>query len=270
MKQTITTPAQAKYNNSRISLLTLVILSIVNLFFITLAGVYFLFSAYLPQLTISIGYELATEGGALFLVVAVILSIIVIAPYLVLWIFSKKHVGCMIAALVLFSIDSLIFLPDFIFLLQTGDFTMILDIAIRIWVLVSLALGVKYGFDAKKEREALANAPQAPEELAAEDFFAPVADTGAQRVITVTRKKSFVGMAAQIILYVGEKEACRLKNGETASFEIGEGSVTLTASISLGTGAGSIVIPAGDAALSYEAVIKSGMMSSTIVITQIL
>ncbi len=266
MNQSVTTPSGAKYNNSRVSLLTIVILSAVNLFSIAFAGTYFLFSAYLPQLLTVYGVFLAEKSGSpLFLVIAVVLSIIVIVPYFVLWILSKKRVGCMIAALVLFAIDSIIFLPDFIFLLQSGDFSMIIDIVIRIWALGSLAFGVKYGFDAKREAAQLAEAP-IPDESAAGEAAVPV-DAGVQRVITVTRQRSFVGMAVPIIFYIGQTEVCRLKNGETAHFEASSAEFVLTASATSGMGAGSITVPAGTDPLSYTAAIKNGLMSSKIEIT---
>ena len=146
-----------KYRNARCSLLTIVLLSVLNVFSMIFAETYFLFSAYLPQSFVYIGYDLAAESGDnLFLIVAGVMAVIVLIPYLLCWIFSKKRVGWMVGALCLFALDSVLFFFDFIAMIQVGEYGMIIDVVIRIWAIVSLILGVKYGFAAKKDTE---NAP---------------------------------------------------------------------------------------------------------------
>lgn len=271
---TFTSINEAKYKNMRISLLLIVIASAVNLFSIILAETYFLFSAYITQLLATIGYSLYLETEmVIFPVLMGVVGLVTIVPYLLCWIFSKKHVGWMIGALVLFSLDSLLFLPDFFAFLLGGDFTMILDLVIRIYALVSLAMGVSYGLKAKKETAAAAEAVPAMADAMVGNGtdYAPAyhGETfDVQRTVTVARKKSFVGCAVPIVICVNGNEVCRLKNGETQTVTVGSNSFELGARFTNGLGAGNTVVPAGTDALTYQATVKTGMMASQIVLTQ--
>lgn len=129
--------AQRRIGNARSSLLFIVILSIVNIFAIS-GGSYFLFSAYLPQVFIA----LAVYGDPSLLMPMIILSVIYVFPYLLCFIFSKKRKGWMIAALVLFIIDSVFFVIDVLPLLMLGDISFLFDAIIRVYALVSLITGV--------------------------------------------------------------------------------------------------------------------------------
>lgn len=271
---TFTSLNDAKYKNMRISLLLIVVMSIVNLFSVMLLESYFLFSAYLTQLLAFTGYSLYLETEKiLFPILMGVIGLISVVPYLLCWIFSKKHVGWMIGALVLFSLDSLLFLPDFLVFLLEGDISMLLDLAIRIYALVSLAMGVSYGIKAKKDAERAEEAvPTMGEALATDGTdYAPAFESATpdvERTVTVTRKKSLVGCAIPIVLYVNGKEVCRLKNGETQSFTVGSNAFELGAQLSNSLGAGSTMAPTGTDALAYQAAIKSGMMTSHVVLTQ--
>ena len=130
-------PAERKINSARSSLLFIVILSIVNIFAIS-GGSYFLFSAYLPQVFIA----LAVYGDPSLLMPMIVLSIIYIFPYLLCFIFAKKRKGWMVAALVLFIIDSVFFVIDVLPLLMLGDISFLFDAIIRVYALVSLITGV--------------------------------------------------------------------------------------------------------------------------------
>ncbi len=79
--------------------------------------------------------------------VGIVIAVFILAIYLVCWIFSKKHYGWMIAALVLFIIDTAIMGVTYVF---AGDTSGILDAVIHIWVLYYLIIGVKYGIKLKK------------------------------------------------------------------------------------------------------------------------
>lgn len=254
---------EAKYKNARISLLTIVILSAVNLFSIVFSDSYFLFSAYLPQILIYSGYDLYSQSGMQeYLIVAMVFAAIVIIPYLLAFIFSKKRVGWLVAALVMFSLDSILFLWDFIYLISAGYFDGILDLIIRIWAIGSLILGVRYGFLAKKE------AATAHEE--ASDTLS--ADQGEEyavqetRTVTVTRKKAYAGCAVAVVCHINGREVCTLKNGETKSFAAPVGEFTLSASLSNGFGAGEIVVPPV-VRMEYDLKVKMGLAASKIVIT---
>jgi hypothetical protein len=130
-------PAQRRIGNARSSLLFIVILSIVNIFAIS-GGSYFLFSAYLPQVFIA----LAVYGDPTLLMPMIVLSVIYVFPYLLCFIFSKKRKGWMVAALVLFLIDSAFFAIDVLPLLMLGDISFLFDAIIRVYALVTLIVGV--------------------------------------------------------------------------------------------------------------------------------
>ena len=267
-----------QYRSARGSLLTIVLLSVINVFSMIFSGSYFLFSAYLPQLFIYMGLDLAAESGdSLFLIVAGVFAVIVVVPYLLCWIFSKKHVGWMIGALCMFSLDSVLFLVDFVAFLQAGDFTMIIDLLIRVWAIVSLILGVKHGLAAKKEAE---NAPlEATPAFAENGDAAPdAAYSGFQRPITLIRQKAFAASLVPMACYVNGKEVCVLKNGASqtvyAPEEAFELKVMLVAANNGAFGVqpaptqGSIMVDAGTAPLTYTLRMKSGLTTATIEITQ--
>lgn len=264
----------AKYRNARISLLTIIIMSGINLFSLFLMERYFVFSAYVPRIMSFLGFNLyADTQNVLFPIFCAIAGLISIVPYLVCWIFSKNHrVGWMIAALVLFSLDSLIFLPDFLLSSLSGDLSMLLDLFIRVWALVTLIQGVVSGFRVKKE---LAEAAQAAEFAGAEanegDYF--VADNAefetAKRSMTITRKKSFACCAVPMVCYVNGEQVCVLKNGATATFEVPTASFELSTVINNGLVVGKIDIPYGDTSIAYQAVVKMGLTVGSIQITEL-
>ena len=271
-----------QYRSARGSLLAIIVMSVVNVFSMIFTDSYFLFSAYLPQLFIYTGLGMTAESGDnLFLIVAGVFAVIVVIPYLLCWIFSNKHVGWMIGALCMFSLDSVLFLVDFVAFLQMGDFTMIIDLLIRVWALVSLILGVKHGLAAKKEAE---NAPLEAEATAAfaqDGDYAPNATeySGLQRSVTVTRQKAFTASLVPMACYVNGKEVCVLKNGESQTFYAPEEAFELKVMlVAAGNGAfgvqpaptqGSITVEAGSEALSYDLRVKSGFTTATIEITRL-
>ncbi len=271
---TFTSIYAGKYKSMRASLLLIAVMSTINLITIIFAETYFLFSAYLPQLLVSVGYVLYLETEiAAFPIIMGLIGLVTIIPYFVCWIFSKKHVGWMIGALVLFSLDSLLFLPDFLVFLLDGDVSMLIDLAIRIYALVSLAMGISYGLKAKKAAATVTEAIPTMAEVLAEDGtdYAPADDdtfADFQRTITVSRKKSFYGCAMPLVIFVNGKEVCRLKNGESQTVTVGSSAFELGAQMSGGMCAGSTMVPEGTTALTYQAVIKSGMMTSHIELTQ--
>ena len=141
---------QRKYNNCRANLLLVLIFTVINLFTVTFSDSYFLFSATIPMLFplgfagINADPEAMTEMGltaqdaTTLLIVGLVIGVILTVPYLLCWIFSKKRVGWMIAAMVFFGIDCL-------FLLVSFDLSMIADILIHAWVMFYLVTGVIHG-----------------------------------------------------------------------------------------------------------------------------
>ena len=250
-------PYRAKYNAMRLSLLFILVFSTINLFS-PLLGFYMLFSAYIPQLIAEIGAVIYLEEGVLLVyVICVFLALILLLPYLLCYIFSKKKVGWMIGALVLFSIDTLFFLFDFISVLVAGDFTYVIDLLFHIYALVSLILAVKYGKDTETEMrpDYDAIASQSENDVIYGD---------ATRTLTLTRKKSFVGCAMKMTITVNGVPVCVVKNGETASVAVPCVSFALGAAFQNTLVASQSIIQSGDTNLFYTLSIKQGFSSSEI------
>ena len=257
MQNQILSPAQAKYRNARVSLLLILIFTAINLFS-PLIGFYMLFSAYIPQLFAEIGALLYFEQGIpLFYVVGVFFAILLLLPYLLCYIFSKKKVGWMIGALVIFSIDTLLFLVDFVTLLAAGDYFYFIDFFFHIYALVSLVLAVKYGKETETEvrpnYEALAS--QTENDTVYGD---------ATRTLTLIRKKSFVGCAMKMTVYVNGLAVCVLKNGETATVTVPCVAFALGAAFQNALVANEIVVMAADTDIAYTLSIKQGFATSEI------
>jgi hypothetical protein len=141
---------ERKYKNCRANLLLVLIFTVINIFAATFTDTYFLFSATIPML-LPLGMSmllndpeymaemgLTAENATTLLIVGLVVGLILTIPYLLCWIFSKKRVGWMIAAMVFFGIDCL-------FLLTTFDLSMIADILIHAWVMFYLVTGVIHG-----------------------------------------------------------------------------------------------------------------------------
>ena len=248
-----------KYNNSRQSILLLFIFSVINIFSISTLGTYFLFSAYLPQVLISLAYLDPSLTP-----VMVILSILYILPYLLCYIFSKKKAGWMIAALVLFSVDSLFFLIDLPAYLAAGEVSFLIDLFFRIYVLASLIIGVVNRKQAVsvangvQENAANENVNQGSETEGNVDFY----DT--TRQLTIHRKKKFVGCAVAILVYANGKELGKLKNGQTETFTVPARAFHLRVAFSNGLSDNSIEIAAGESPIAYEVVPKMGFTANVL------
>jgi len=266
----IPTPSETRYKSMRWTLLIILVLSALNVFSL-LSDTYFLFSTYLSQILSIVGVSLYRESGEIFyFVFCAILALISLVPYLLCFIFSKKRVGWMIGALAFFALDSVIFVID---LISYPMIESIFDIIIRIYALVSLALAVKYGTDAKKEvaaREAAEKA--AAEAAAAEKAEAVEGDADgenaeqtepATRSLTIRRKKAFVACAATVTVYVNGVSAAVLKNGTDASLSVPAGEFKLDVALGMGgsvSATNSFTIPASEGALDYTVIIKMGMV----------
>lgn len=165
---------QATYDRSRANLLLVLIFTVINLFSVTFANSYFLFSATLPAIFPAVMTQMAADEEYLatigmtpetatpLIIVGLVIGLVLSVPYLLCWIFSKKRVGWMVAALVFFSIDCLLLLISF-------DLTMILDIIIHAVVMYYLITGVINGFKLR----------DMPEDMPLPEFGAPAAEDGA-------------------------------------------------------------------------------------------
>ena len=150
---------ERKYTTARMNLLFVVIITALNVFLALIqSGTYLLFAATGPMILADFGVFLFTESGNLtFLAIFGIVAAVATIPYLLCWLFSKKHVGWMIGALIYFSLDC-------IFLLMFLDVSIILDLLFHGWVMYYLILGVVSGIKLKNMPE------DAPEVMAEGDF----------------------------------------------------------------------------------------------------
>ena len=135
------TVAQTRYNGARANLLLVLFFTLINVLLLVLeTGSYFLFSAEIPYYITTVGMMLSYETGiSLYILVATVMAVVATLPYLICWIFSKKHYGWLIAALVIFAIDTALML----YLYQIVS--IIVDIIFHGWVIWCLASGIKYG-----------------------------------------------------------------------------------------------------------------------------
>lgn len=170
---------ETTYAAARSNLLLVVVFSAINVVMrLVGSGTYFLFSASMPMACLDIAA--LTEISALTVPAAVI-ALLIIALYLLCWTFSKKHYGWMVAALVLFSLDTL--LMFFIYYIEA----VIVDLLIHVWVLYCLITGT-VAIKKMKQQPAEITYPEiAPEQPvydpAVETAFSDSAAEGAEESI---------------------------------------------------------------------------------------
>ncbi len=129
---------------ARSNLLLMIALTVVNIILLaTGADTMLLFSATVPYYVAAFG--IFSEISQL-IVAGLVIAAVILVLYLLCWIFSKKHYGWMIAALVFFILDSIAMIGLYIL---AEDFSGILDLVIHIWVLYYLIIGVRYGYKLK-------------------------------------------------------------------------------------------------------------------------
>ena len=133
--------ASTKYRNARNNLLLVIIFSLINIVLCAVGSdTYFLFSATIPYFISILGVTYALEYGlTASIYVGCIIAVIFVVPYLLCWIFSKKHYGWIIGALVYFILDTVFLLVFFL------DVSMLMDILFHVWVLVALIIGIVNG-----------------------------------------------------------------------------------------------------------------------------
>lgn len=180
-KETPRMVAQKKYSVARGNLLLMIGLTAINVILAAVGSDYMmLFSATVPYFTAVIGT--ISEFG-LPLVACIVTAFVMLAVYFVCWLLSKKYYGWMIAALVLFSLDTLVLVLLYLLAMEVSG---ILDAAIHIWVLYYLIVGVSNGAKLKNlpEDELVSNEAESMESEKVTESESPntttlrVADTG--------------------------------------------------------------------------------------------
>ena len=174
MQQNQVSPRQlalGRYRSARVDLLIVIIFTVLNIALLFgQADTMMLFSATVPYVAVVIGYAANIEaGGGLewFVTGSLIFAFVILAMYLVCWFFSKRRNGWLIAALVLFGLDTVATVLLYMGNLGKG----IMDILIHGIVIYYLVMGVKAGKQLKtlpedvvevEDSVASGYAPQAP------------------------------------------------------------------------------------------------------------
>ncbi|MBQ7378511.1 MAG: hypothetical protein IJW70_12290 [Clostridia bacterium] len=154
---------ESQYNSARVNLLIAVAFTVLNCVLAVFGGsTYFLFSCTFPYTMVSegafwTGIMLSAEEYAemgvtqadmmpmWFLYVMLVPAVIAVGLYVLCWALSKKRVGWMIAATVLFVIDTL-----FLILYYGVHVDLIMDYLFHAWVLFILIRGVIAHFRLKE------------------------------------------------------------------------------------------------------------------------
>lgn len=152
--------ALINHKKARNNLLFVVAFSVINIILLLAkASLYFLFTAEFPYFLVELGLYMTNrlpgvtpvDGVILsdtFLYVLLAIALVIIIFYLCCWIFSKDRRSLwFILALVGFSLDTLFCLYT---LIGNFDLSELLNLAFHVWVIVSLASGIKSANTLKK------------------------------------------------------------------------------------------------------------------------
>lgn len=129
---------EGKKNGARHSILLVLVFTVVNLvLLLTESDRYFLFSASIPYYLTAFGMGMDMEaGGSVFTTTALVISGVCLAAYLLSWILSKRKVGWYVVALVLFIIDTVLFVLMALAMNLLTD--SIMDLVFHAWVILEL------------------------------------------------------------------------------------------------------------------------------------
>ncbi len=172
-----------RYNSARANLLLAVVFTLINLVLLVVANgeTYFLFSVFVPYYVTLFAmilcgkfpaefYDETWEGIEFFgnglFVAALVFAALMLVLYVLCYVLSSRgRVGWLIAALVLFVLDTLL-----MFLLQGIAIDTLMDVLFHIWVIVYLALGIHAHF---KLRDMPPEVDTVSPESEAQDFDMP-------------------------------------------------------------------------------------------------
>ena len=136
--------AESRYKSARFDLLLVIIFTVLNIVLLfTGSETMMLFSATIPYFVVIMAYFTNLTYGGLewFVTGSLIFAFVILAVYLLCWFFSKKRNGWLIAALVLFSLDTV----ATVFLYMDDLASGIMDFLIHGAVIYYMVLGVKAG-----------------------------------------------------------------------------------------------------------------------------
>lgn len=129
------------FKGGRSNLLLVLIFTVVNLVMVLMGSdSYWLFSAIIPYYLTLFG--IVWDGAVIgtLTITALVISAVILGAYLACWILSKKRTGWLVAALVLFVLDTLAML-GLMLLLGFGIMDMLFDVIFHAWVIFSLVRG---------------------------------------------------------------------------------------------------------------------------------
>ena len=132
---------QKRLKTAKTSILIVAVFTIVNTVLIAAnEDLSFLFSAYIPQLVAAIFAEIASEEHVPKLLwIGVAIAVVMSLVYLLLWVGSRKKDAFITVALVLFCIDTALFLVDIIAYI---DASYVIAVVFHAWVIYDLIMGV--------------------------------------------------------------------------------------------------------------------------------
>ncbi len=151
-----------RYNTARANLLLAVVFTVINLVLLVAANgeTYFLFSVFVPYYVTLLAMILCGKfpaeyygadwegveffGNGLFIAALVFAAVMLVLYVLCYVLSSRKRVGWLIAALVLFSLDTVL-----MFVLQGVALDALMDVLFHAWVIVCLAMGIHAHFKLK-------------------------------------------------------------------------------------------------------------------------
>lgn len=137
---------KVKYATARANLLMVVLLTLANALLLAANSDYnFPFSAFIPQVLVVLGLNNTPDMQEFklgFSILFVFLAFLILLFFFLAYLFSKKKPGLMVAALIVFGVDSLLLV---IFTASTFETAYIIEYLFHAWVLYYLALGVKHG-----------------------------------------------------------------------------------------------------------------------------
>lgn len=182
-----------KYKSARSNLLAVVLLSVVNLILLyTGSMTMMLFSASIPYYAAAFGYYSFFQP---FMIAGAVIAAVFIVLYLLCWFFSKKHYGWMIAALVLFGVDTL-FLA-YLYIAVFKDISGMMDALFHVLVLYFLIIGVANGKKLSEMPEQVSEAPEENSDIQEEGEQTGTCDTTAIRAAQEVKCKVFLEHEAE-------------------------------------------------------------------------
>lgn len=269
------------WKTARAELLIIFILAVVNILAIPLMDTFFVLAPYISSFVLLTSWGMYMESYAVVLyIVGAIISLFVVAAYLVCYILSKKHRGAMLAGAIMYGIDTVWVIFDTVSMFAAGETAIGIDYLLMIlWHGLGMFMFISALIKCRTAPvdPALIQKAEAEESAAATDagilsvnedgtFAETVTDWGT-RQLTVVRKKNFVGCAIKFNFSVNGKDGFSLANGKSETLTVTAGPCRLEARTGNGI-AGSVDIPAGTENVTFEVSMKMGMWANEFVFTR--